>query len=158
MALRISLTFEEHYQVFKAAMRHLRSDLIGPTGTGGIYVALETRAVSWEELYRLLLSIRSGLVEMDAAVALGPDFVQYVKDQERDQNYDVAADFQTMRAAVIAIRDWIITNMPKQSQAGTDWWLVLTVDADGVKTNRTFTTVQTAPLLALIDTYRATVA
>lgn len=65
-----------------------------------------------------------------------PRIAQYAKDQEGDQNYDVAAEF----IAVIALLDIaiasIITAFPRD---GNDYLLAETMDANGVRAPRNFT-------------------
>lgn len=157
MALRIAASHDEHYSQFKQHMRALRSDLIGPSGAGGWYVALQTGNADYLAMARALRRISETLTIMDAASALGAPFIQSVKDIEGDQAYDVVANYNAMRTAIVAIRDWITTNVPKHTDGVGTWWLVLTIDQNGVVTHRPFTPAQTAPLRALIDDYRTTV-
>jgi hypothetical protein len=41
-----------------------------------------------------------------------PGLSAYAQTQFGDQNYNVAAEFTTMRAALVAIHDWLKTNIP----------------------------------------------
>jgi hypothetical protein len=156
MALRIALTPHESYQEFQALMRQIKSELVGADGSGGWYAVLAANNHEWSEFVRVQRRLTYALGRMDATAAI-PGIAQYIKDQEGDQNYDIAAEYTAMRSAVVAIRDWIYTSMPKVDQAGTLYMAVQALAQDGTVSDRTFTPAQTAPLRALIDTFRGTV-
>ncbi len=76
-----------------------------------------------------------------------PGIIQYAKDQNNDQAYDVVAEYNSVSSQIDGIETWIQANMPAD---GDDYLLVYKFGASGL-TGRTFTTGQTAPLLALMQ-------
>lgn len=72
----------------------------------------------------------------------------YAQAQFGGGAYDVAAQYATMRAALVAVLTWLQANIPSAA---------LTV-SNGVVTGQTFTPAQTAPLKTLIDAAVATIA
>ncbi len=156
MAFPISMTSDEAFGQFKADMRQVKGELVGLTGNSGWYVRLQTQDVNWAEFVRMQTFLTNAIARMDAASAV-PGIVQYVKDQVGNQNYDVAADYATLRASVVAIRDWIFNNLPKVSSGGSSYIAVQILAQDGSLTDRMFTPAMTAPLRTLIDAYKPTI-
>lgn len=89
------------------------------------------------------------------ALAATPGLAQYAKDQVNDQTYDVVAEFNTMRDAMVAARDNLIGMFPKD---GSNFILYQTFNADGSIAIRNFTAAQVAPAVALIDVVIASIA
>ena len=156
MALRISMTVNEQYARFQALLRQVKGDLIGPTGTAGWYPRLQSGNIPWPEFVQILRLLNGVLSQMDT-IAATPGIQQYVRDQEQDQTYDIAGEYTTMRASLIAIRDWIFNNLPTFTQAGTKYLIVSTLTNDGNIVEREFTPAQTAGLRTLIDQFRTVV-
>lgn len=103
----------------------------------------------------VLRELVNRLVAADAAfaeVASVPGIADYAQAQEGDAAYDVAAEFNAMRAAVQATRDWILNAVP---QSG-GFVLVEAWDASGVS-QRTFTPTQTAGLRTQLDSLMAAI-
>ena len=67
-----------------------------------------TPFVRIQDFYRSLQARRADMT----ARAATPGLAAYAKDQENDQSYDVVAEFNVMRAAIVATEDWIVINMP----------------------------------------------
>ena len=149
MALRIGANFDEQYEEFKKEMRAIQRILVGTDGTGGIYAISASRSLTWQELANVLSEINKSRVAMDVVEGLGPDFIQFVKDQERDQTFDVAADYAAMKSALTEIGTAIFNALSGAA--------LVTVSQTGVPTHRSYTTAQTAALRDLIDAYRPTV-
>jgi len=68
----------------------------------------------------------------------------------------MTADIATMRAALQACVDWPVANFPKDTTA--TWILAWQLNADGTRTPRSFSSVQTAAWQTLFQTLIATVA
>lgn len=68
----------------------------------------------------------------------------------------ISADINTTISAIQACIDWIIANFPKDTTA--TWILALQLNADGTRTPRSFTSVQTAGLQTRLQTLIATIA
>ena len=83
-------------------------------------------------------------------VAATPGIQQYARDQFDNQAFDIVTEFTTMRAAVIATRDWLVTNIPTGANQ------VVTI-AGGVAVYRVFTDVETAGLRTEIDALLLTI-
>lgn len=98
-------------------------------------------ALSW------VANLNTVIARMDADAAL-PGMQAYAQAQFGGGAYDVAAQYATMRAAMVAVLSWLQANIPSNS---------VTV-SNGIATGATFTTVSTAPLKALIDAATATIA
>ena len=93
-------------------------------------------------------------VTLDKAAAI-PGMAQYARDQIGDQTLDVVAEFTAMRAQMIATRDWIVANFPKD---GSGYLLLISFTADGRYVFRTLTTIQTVGLRTQLDALIATIA
>lgn len=68
----------------------------------------------------------------------------------------MSADINTTVAAIQACIDWIVANFPKDSTAL--WILAQQLNADGTRTPRSFTSVQTAGLQTKLQALIATIA
>ena len=81
-------------------------------------------------------------------LAATPGLATYAKDQFGSGTYDIVAEFTTMKNAMIAIRNWIVSALPSTS---------LTVTS-GVAVGQVFTPAATAPLRALVQAAALTIA
>lgn len=105
----------------------------------------------------LLLQLMGGLFNLSsqmAVVASTPGLDQYARDQRDDQTYDVVLEYTTAKAAIDAAAQWVRDNLPVNASgrpdllvwSGNDWgW-------------RSFTTIQTAALVVLLDAITAAIA
>jgi hypothetical protein len=152
MTLRIAKTQAEQYHEFQQLIRQIKNELVGADGNSGWRSTLAANNVPWTDFVRVQASLSWALTQMDAAAAV-PGMEQYAKDQEGDQAYNVAADYTAMRTAVLAIRDWIYTNMPRSGNFVATQQLA----QDGTLTDAIYTPAQTAGLRTLIDNFKATV-
>lgn len=99
-----------------------------------------------DNVIALYFDARRFRVDM-AAVALVPGVVQFAKDQENDQAYEVATEFATMTAAVDALTTEIASLYPVD---GSGYLLDRQLSGD-VLVFRDFTTPQLAALVPLVD-------
>ena len=88
------------------------------------------------------------------AVAV-PGLPQYAKDQYDDQTLDIVAEYNAMKAAAEAVRDWVFNNMP--TDAGSGAALLEVYDQGGNPTNIMTTTGQSAGFRTAADTFLATI-
>lgn len=95
----------------------------------------------------LVASIRRHLRAIDDAAAT-PGLREYVKAQFNSSAYDAVAEVASMRAALVAVRDWLINNLPANS---------VTVK-NGALSGVTLDPTATAPLRALVVAAAATIA
>lgn len=114
--------------------------------------ALLAGAVSANAVLQIMSTMKSSIEVWDAVSSL-PGLVQFAKDQENDQTYDVVAEFLAMRNAAVAVRDWIITNFP----VAGGFIQKDTLELDGAITVRQFTTVQTVGLQTTLATLTAAI-
>ncbi len=112
---------------------------------------LQSQAETWksevdggtsaDRLLHLLNTLSSYRDELNAIKAI-PGIVAYAKDQEDDQAYDVAAEFNALEQLVEDAALWIRDNMPGYPNDLT----VLQLNAQGEKVWDTFTGAQLAGL------------
>ena len=60
----------------------------------------------------IMTRCRDAVIKWDEASSL-PGMVQWARDQEDDQSYDVVAEFLAMRTAAVAVSQWVFDNFPK---------------------------------------------
>jgi len=104
----------------------------------------------------LVLALFDRLVEAKAvfdAVAATSGIVQYAKDQFDNPTLDIVAEFTAMSAAVDAAGTAIFNDFPKD---GNNWLLAEKLTASG-RTQRSFTSVETAAMRTALDTLIATI-
>ncbi len=89
------------------------------------------------------------------ALSTTPGLQAYARDQLDDQTLNLATEFTQMRAAAIALRDWIFANVP--THAGTGAQLLTAYSVDGLGTELTFNTGQTGQFRTEADTFLATI-
>jgi len=81
---------------------------------------------------------------------------QYARDQLDDQALNIGTEFTAMIAAAGSFRDWINTNLPRDS--GSQAVLLQTADANGVRADLTFTSTQLSGFRTEADAFLATVS
>ena len=79
----------------------------------------------------------------------------YAQTQKGDNNLDVAAEYTAMFNAATAVLSWVADNIPKDVNG---FAAVKMYDVDTGVTDRSFTAVQLASLVTLLNTLNATVA
>ena len=97
-------------------------------------------------LHERLISDRAKLIAIRDLPGMG----NFAKAQEDDVLYDVAAEFNAVLAAIVAVRDWMVTNI-----GSPNGWVTFSVT--GVAT-KTYTSAQTAGLRTQLDALITTIA
>jgi urocanate hydratase len=90
-----------------------------------------------------------------ATAAAVPGLPQYAKDQYDDQTLDIVAEYNAMKAAAEAVRDWVFNNVP--TDAGSGAALLEIYDQGGNPTDIMTTTGQAAGFRTAADTFLATI-
>ena len=98
-----------------------------------------------------LMDNLSGALATFQVVSGLPGIADYANAQ---LGQDVVADFTAMSDATAAARNWIITAIPKDAGG---FLLLETIDANGVRTERNFTSAQTEGLRTALDALIATI-
>lgn len=98
--------------------------------------------------------LADAVVAIDKAAAIS-GIAAYASAQIGDPTLDVVTEFTNMRAAIVATRNWIIANFPKDANG---YLLFVSFTADGRYTFRNLTTTQTAGLRTQIAALIATIA
>jgi len=80
--------------------------------------------------------------------AATPGLLQYVRDQYADAAYDIVAEYQTTRAALVALRNGLRAGFPEDANG---WLLYRRLDANGRLVTRTFTAAQLVDSVPLMD-------
>lgn len=88
------------------------------------------------------------------AWAATPGLAVYAQSQQNDPAYDIVAEFNTMRNAMVAARDNLIAMFPKD---GSGFLLYQSLNADGSFAYRNFTAAQVAPAVAQMDSVIAAI-
>lgn len=83
-----------------------------------------------------------------------PGLAAYAQAQQSDPAYNIAAEFTTMRDAMVAARDNLIAMFPKD---GNGFLLYQTLNADATFGYRNFTAAQVAPAVAQMDSVIAAI-
>ena len=83
-----------------------------------------------------------------------PGLVAYVREQVNDTSIDIVAEYQTMLEQISAVRNWIMTNFPKDASG---YLLYHQFGADGRIVQRTLTPAQTAGLRTQLAALIATI-
>jgi len=103
-----------------------------------------------------------GIIE-HCAIVLGlfdawtatPGLLDYTRAQYSDGVYDVIAEYQAMRAAIVNLRDSLRAGFPIDVNG---WVLYRSLDVNGRLVTRTFTAVQLASAIPLLDAVVASIA
>jgi len=91
------------------------------------------------------------------AAAAVPGITQYARDQVDNQTYDVVAEINSVIAAATSFRDWINTNMVRNTASQTSAVLLQSADINGVTTQLTFTSLQLADFRTEATAFLATI-
>lgn len=87
-------------------------------------------------------------------LAAVPGLAAYAQQQVNDPTLDVAAAFNAMVAQLDALRDWVITNFPKDVG---NFLLAQQFQADGRTVDRQFSTAALSGFRAQLDALLATI-
>jgi hypothetical protein len=95
-------------------------------------------------------------VERLTTLSTTPGLAAYAQEQFNNPSLNVAAEFTTMLAAMVSLRDWVFANFPKD--AGSGAWLVYSYDANGVATSLTFSSADLAQWRTRVDAVAAAIS
>lgn len=108
----------------------------------------------------LLDNLRTDLAYFEG-VATVPGIGPYAEAQYGD-GYAIGPDFAAFTTALQAAIDWLLAAIPRlpedpENPEAPRYLLLQTLDEDGARVDRTFSTAQTAGLRTVLDTLIATV-
>lgn len=146
MAFRTQSSLARQYDQIKLNASHVK------TQCASRRTQMAAGPVAVYDISTGLLGILVEAAERFSSVPAGLDV--YAQAQENDPAYDVAAEFVAMRAAIIAARDWLIANLPKDANGRL---LERSIVADGTVSLVTVTSAQTAPLRTLLSAIESTI-
>ena len=144
MAFKAGASMEARYQAAKREARALRRYMVDWRAK------LAHGPRSGNEFRQTLVSLRATIAEWDAAAAT-PGIVQYARAQEADPAYDVVSELAAMRAAAVAVRDWIYDRRDDWLPTGANY------TRDGDQTVPRMAQAVTGGLPPLIDALIATI-
>lgn len=123
----------------------------------GVALTQKTYLASWSQrltgnitaldAVEIIHSINQATAAMDTYSAL-PGMQAYAQSQFGNAGYDVAGQYTAMRNALIAVRSWLVTNIPSNAITITN----------GTQVGQVFGPAATAPLKSLVDAASATIA
>ncbi len=119
-----------------------------------VSASMAAAAVSANRVIQVHRSFQRALDRWNAIKAI-PGILQYARDQEDDQIYDVVVEFNAMIAAAEVVRDRVELDVPTD---GSGFLLLKQFDAGHDLTTRDFTTAQTAQLRTDLNSFIATVS
>jgi len=125
----------------------------------GLAQQVRTASAAGDTGRSIYLTLQARLAEGAARwaqIGAVPGIAAYAQEQYGNGSLDVVAEFTTMRNAVLALRDWIFNNFPKDG--GSSAALVFVYNVDGVPSELTFTSVQTIQFRVEADAFIATVS
>jgi hypothetical protein len=96
-------------------------------------------------------SLVADLLDQFDQYAATPGLAVYAQAQTGNAN--ISADYTTMRAAMVAARDWVVNNFPKSGQ----YLLAQQILVSGRSTLRVFTAAETSALRTLLDAITASI-
>ncbi len=88
------------------------------------------------------INITQNLTQMQALADL-PGMAQYARDQLNAQGYDIVAEYNTMKTALLAVRSWIAAGLQATGTFGAD-------ATTCAPTAASYTPAQLAPLRTLL--------
>jgi len=135
MAFRASsIVPSDAYAIVKRAAVQLKINLQGFNTT------MQAGNINYEFLQGVYMTLKRADDQFDN-LKTTPGLAAYAADQENDQTYDVAAEFNAMQSAINAAINWLNSNIPTSVTAKTpDTW------DGGVIIANEFTPAQTAGL------------
>jgi len=92
-------------------------------------------------------------VQLNACAAV-PGIGPYAQAQVNNPSLDVSAAFSAMTTQMDAVRDWVISNFPKDA---SNYLLAVQFDVNGRTTDRQFSTASLATFRTQLDSLIATI-
>lgn len=146
MTFRTSASLARQYESIKQFAEHLKQQCAS---------ARTRMAAGAVPIYDISTGLLGVLVEASHRFTDLPSGIgEYAQQQDGGAEYDVAAEFHAMRTSVLAARDWLISNLPRDA---SNRLLERTLNADGTITLVTVSTAQTAALRTLLTAVEATI-
>lgn len=102
---------------------------------------IQTSGMNANDLLGVLSTLKQASIDL-AALKVTPGIVQYAKDQENDQNYDVVAEFNALESLVNSS----VTNLAMSFPVDGNGYLLLLKLLGSDKDWRTFTPIQLSSL------------
>ena len=103
-------------------------------------------SVSANAVIQIMNNLKSSIEVWDTVSSLS-GIVQYARDQEDDQGYDVVVEFTAMRVEAVAANDWVKDNFPLSAGGFLE---KDTIETDWSITVRQFTPAQTVGLQVIL--------
>jgi hypothetical protein len=129
-----SKTLGEKYKEWKETIRNARDKALDYSGK---------LSLNRMQMLDVFTGVFDTIAKLDSLNT--PELVAYAKAQESDTNLDINTEYTVVRASLVDLRDWLITNFPK--------------DASGVCSTHTINAVNgatkvllTAPQLSAVQT------
>ena len=125
---------QEAYRQVKGAAVQLKINLLSMKSQ------LASSGANYDFLHGIYMTLKQA-DDQFTSLKSTPGLVQFAKDQESDQTYDVASEFTTMQASIAAAMAWMQSNVPTSVTAKSpDQW------SDSSLISNTFTPAQTTGL------------
>ena len=141
MSLNVSpLTQAEAFIQFMNQMRWIKQQ-----AQAGVSVLAGN--VSSTQVFQLMDNLRSPLTLL-AAVAAVPGMATYVQAQLNQPTFDAAGWFNGVVSAINGIVSWVTSNFPKDAAGFIE---SQTINADGSRSDASFTPAQTAALTTALN-------
>jgi len=77
-----------------------------------------------------------------------PGIAEVARIERNDPLYDMVAEMAAWRATLVALRDWVVANFPKD---GTGYLLYQQISGDATVTNRQLTAAAVSAVVPLVD-------
>ena len=107
---------------------------------------IQTSGMNGNDLLGILETLKQASIDF-ATLKATPGIAQYAKDQENDQAYDVATEFNTLESLV----NTAVINLAASLPVDSNGYLLLLKLQDSVKDWRAFTPVQLAGIKSDLD-------
>jgi hypothetical protein len=133
-------------EVWRTANR-LKSDMQRRRDT------LANKNVSGQWILAMISNLTAAINTFESNASV-PGIGDYVKDQYEDLSINVLTEFSNMKNATQDVKDWIVNNLPTDSNG---YLIIRSLDTNGEIVEREFTPTQTQILRDKIDTLIATI-
>lgn len=143
MAVITQTALEVHYDAFKASMAALKLQANAVSTFMGSNDTPSNRLLDW---YRKMGRVRDEVNSFSSLTGI----TEYVKTAENNATYEIVTECNNLVTGIEDCINWIDNNFPSNAT-----YILETQISNGTITYRTFSTVQTAPLVTLVDTMSA---
>jgi hypothetical protein len=140
------------------ALASVRSIAVrGRTQANGALTTLQGGNVDTNFTFNMLDQFRTFVIQMNLWKNVS-GLNAYATANLPNYGGTLTADIDTSIAAATACVAWVTSNFPSQTVGGTTYILAETLNNDGSRTQRQFTSVQTAGLQTLLQAFIGTIA